>query len=327
MNKLKQFPAVVGKVAILAGYFLLAAGLSGCEERPFNDGYIGYVEAEFVTVSTPAAGWVEGPQWQYGDAVVPGDMLIQFDTELQQLRLEEAGANVASLKAQFNDALHGARSEEIAVLQSRLDEQQFTIDEAKLELTRISTLREKALATQADYDKAVLNLKALEAAAQVTSHQIEVQMLAGRPDYLNSLQEKVSAAQSAEQQAEWSLSQRTLIARFSGSIKEIYTQAGEHAIAGQPLLLVQLNQTLKVRFYIPQHQVAQFQAGQKVVVTQDGAGQTYQAAVSYISQRAEFTPPMLYSEKAREDLVFLIEARFASPVSLHPGQPVSVALL
>lgn len=321
-----QIPAVRCKTGVLLAGFLSVLGLSGCESPVTDNTHIGYIEGEFVTVSAPTAGWVESPRWQYGELIEPGDVLVRLDTELQQLRVEEAAANVASLQAQLNDALHGARSEEIAVLQSRLDEQQFTIEEAKLELTRVSALRERELATLADYDKAVLNLKALEAAAQVTSHQIEVQMLAGRPDYLDSLKQKVSAAQSAQRQANWSLSQRKLMSRVSGSIEEIYTRVGEYANAGQPLLLVMLSETLKVRFYVPQHQISKIQQGNKVVITQDGDEQTYPATISFISQRAEFTPPVLYSEKARADLVFMVEARLALPASLHPGQPVSVVL-
>jgi HlyD family secretion protein len=51
-----------------------------------------------------------------------------------------------------------------------------------------------------------------------------------------------------------------------------------------------------------------------------------QGSVSYISPRAEYTPPVIYSQGSREKLVFMVETLFdqAVAVNLHPGQPVDV---
>jgi HlyD family secretion protein len=48
--------------------------------------------------------------------------------------------------------------------------------------------------------------------------------------------------------------------------------------------------------------------------------------VSYISPRAEYTPPVIYSQESRDKLVFMIEVVFdpQSAVNLNPGQPVDV---
>ena len=57
------------------------------------------------------------------------------------------------------------------------------------------------------------------------------------------------------------------------------------------------------------------------------------ASIIYISPRAEFTPPVIYSQSARTKLVFLVEARPDAPsadtpsTTLPPGLPVSVAPL
>ena len=58
----------------------------------------------------------------------------------------------------------------------------------------------------------------------------------------------------------------------------------------------------------------------------DGCGADIPATISYVSNEAEFTPPIIYSNETRGKLVFMIEAR-PSPenaTKLHPGQPVSV---
>jgi HlyD family secretion protein len=50
--------------------------------------------------------------------------------------------------------------------------------------------------------------------------------------------------------------------------------------------------------------------------------------VSFVSPKAEYTPPVIYSRESRAKLVFLVEARpaAADATRLHPGQPVEIAL-
>jgi HlyD family secretion protein len=46
--------------------------------------------------------------------------------------------------------------------------------------------------------------------------------------------------------------------------------------------------------------------------------------VTFISQRSEFTPPVIYSLEERSKLVYLIEGRTETPRNLRVGQPVDV---
>jgi HlyD family secretion protein len=52
------------------------------------------------------------------------------------------------------------------------------------------------------------------------------------------------------------------------------------------------------------------------------------ATIRFISPTAEFTPPVLFSEKNRHRLVFMVEAwpQPKDAAQLHPGQPVDVSL-
>ena len=59
-----------------------------------------------------------------------------------------------------------------------------------------------------------------------------------------------------------------------------------------------------------------------------GCGAAIPATIVFIADRAEFTPPVLYSKDNRSKLVYLVEAKPApaDAPKLHPGQPVDVAL-
>jgi HlyD family secretion protein len=60
----------------------------------------------------------------------------------------------------------------------------------------------------------------------------------------------------------------------------------------------------------------------------DSCGGPISATISFIADRAEFTPPVLYSKENRAKLVYLVEARPAPDIAarLNPGQPVDVTL-
>jgi len=61
-------------------------------------------------------------------------------------------------------------------------------------------------------------------------------------------------------------------------------------------------------------------------VTVDGMAGPVAGKISFISPKAEYTPPVIYSREVRDKMVFMIEMVFdpAIAAKLHPGQPVDV---
>ena len=66
--------------------------------------------------------------------------------------------------------------------------------------------------------------------------------------------------------------------------------------------------------------------GQPVELRCDGCGAPIAARIDFIATRAEYTPPVIYSNAQRARLVFMVEARPDSKDGgrLKPGQPVDV---
>jgi HlyD family secretion protein len=77
---------------------------------------------------------------------------------------------------------------------------------------------------------------------------------------------------------------------------------------------------------VPETWLGAIHPGDGVTVSVDGAPHSFAGKVSYISPRAEYTPPVIYSKESRNKLVYMIEAVFdpESSAQLHPGQPVDV---
>jgi HlyD family secretion protein len=83
---------------------------------------------------------------------------------------------------------------------------------------------------------------------------------------------------------------------------------------------------VKVRAFVPEGRIGGLRYGEAVKVFVDGIAEPYAGKVSFISPRAEYTPPVIYSQESRGKLVFMVESVFdaATAAKLHPGQPVDV---
>ena len=83
---------------------------------------------------------------------------------------------------------------------------------------------------------------------------------------------------------------------------------------------------IKIRAFAPQGLLEKLRVGGGAEVRIDGAARPVPATIVFISPRAEFTPPVIYSQEMREKLVFRVDLAVAPELAagLHPGQPVDV---
>jgi HlyD family secretion protein len=127
-------------------------------------------------------------------------------------------------------------------------------------------------------------------------------------------------------QTDWSFLQKRQSAPRAGLVYDTLYREGEWVAAGKPVVALLPPQNIKVRAFVPETRVGSIHYGDKVQVAVDGVRDAFVGKVSYISPRAEYTPPVIYSRETRDKLVFMIEAVFdpAIAADLHPGQPVDL---
>jgi HlyD family secretion protein len=127
-------------------------------------------------------------------------------------------------------------------------------------------------------------------------------------------------------QAQWNFDQKKQAAPEAGLVYDTLFRQGEWVAAGKPVVVLLPPQNIKVRAFVPEPRVGSIHYGDPVQVTVDGVENPFVGKVSYISTRAEYTPPVIYSRESRQKLVFMVESVFEPEVAanLHPGQPVDV---
>ncbi len=114
---------------------------------------------------------------------------------------------------------------------------------------------------------------------------------------------------------------------LSGTVLTTYAKRGEFVQVGQPLYKIANLDTVELRAYVTEPQLAQVKLGNSadVSVDVDGGRRTIPGVVSWISSQAEFTPTPIETRDERTNLVYAIKLRVANPNGLLKiGMPADV---
>lgn len=305
----------------------LCGAIAACEnaESPYLQGY---VEGEFVYVASSQAGLLESRAVDRGDQVSQGELLFELDEMPERAVLEEAVRRLEEARAQFEDALKGRRPPEIAAIEAQLKEARAALELAQQQFKRFEGLVRTGAEAQEELDRA--RSQRDQARGRVDRLQAELQsaLLGERSDQVAAAAARVEAAEAALTRAEWELSEKRQAAPRAGLVFDTLFEPGEHVAAGQPVVVLLPPGNVKVRAFVPEPEIGAVQVGDEARVYIDGRPQPVVGEVRFISPRAEFTPPVIYSRESRAKLVFMIELVFDEAVAteLHPGQPVDVEL-
>ncbi len=134
---------------------------------------------------------------------------------------------------------------------------------------------------------------------------------------LEETQAKLSSARTR-------LTRRKVNAPAGGTIQDVYFRAGEVVQASRPVVSLLPPGNIKLRFFVPEASLPQIRPGDTVQATCDGCAPRIDARINFISKKAEYTPPVIYSLEERSKLVFLVEAKPDQPELLRVGQPVRI---
>ncbi|MDB6007373.1 MAG: Secretion protein HlyD [Prosthecobacter sp.] len=328
MNQgLHHSPSYMKQLFHSIGAMVLIFGLLGCKRPPTNM-LQGYVEGEFVYVSSPLGGKLTKLNVQRGAQVKEGDVLFALEDIAETAARDEASHRLEQAKNTLEDARKGKRPSEMESLQAQLKQAREASALAEIELTRQLELTKSGAVAVDSTDQA--------RSANVQSHkrveQLEADLktagLGMRSDAVAALEAEVKAREAMLAKAAWDLAQKQQSAPQAGVVNDTLYRAGEMVAAGRPVVSLLPPANLKVRTFVPETQLSKLKVGDEVKVRLDGVAEALNAKVSFIAPQAEYTPPVIYSQDNRSKLVFMIELRFDEAVAakLHPGQPVDVEL-
>jgi HlyD family secretion protein len=300
--------------------------MTGCDRAP-SDLVQGYAEGEYVYVAAPYGGALATLSVRRGMQVTAGDPLFALDQSSEKATRDEAERKLSQARANLEDRRKGKRPSEIASLRAQLQQAQAALQLSLREVARQEGLAAvPGAAVEVEVDRARSARDQNQQRVSQLEADLSTALLGSRTDQIAAAQAEVRAKEAALAKAEWDLAQKRQLAPKTGFVFDTLYREGEWVPAGRPVVVLLPPDHIKVRAFVSQAKLGTITLGDPVQVLVDGAQGSIQGTVSYISPRAEYTPPVIYSQGSREKLVFMVEALFDQEVAvnLHPGQPVDV---
>jgi len=308
-------------------FIVLSAALFSCNNNPGHV-YQGYIEGDFLYISSPVGGTVANVPVSKGERVESGALLFELDPDPERAAYEEAKSQFQAAQSLYEDKTKGQRASELAAIKASIKQAEAALEFSKKEFQRLKELYEKEIIAQDRFDSAKSAYDRDRATVAELRARLKTAGLGARNDQIEAARKDVERAQAALDRAEWALRQKKGFAPSAGLVVDTLYTEGEFVPTARPVVIFLPPEKVRARFFVPEQKLSAIKTGQEVSVVLDGRDTPVKGTISYISPEAEYTPPFIYSKDNREKLVFLVEATFEPEVArgLNPGQPVEVIL-
>ena len=276
----------------------------------------GYIEGRNLYLAAPVAGTVASISAVEGTRVTAGQTLFTIDPATLSAQGEQAQASVTAARTQIAAAEATALQADAEAAAAGAE-----AERARRDLARLLSVKADDAAAVANKDidaarAAVREANARLAAARRTADSRRAQIAAARA--------QVNEAQGGQREVQIRVNQLSPAAPSDSRVEDVFFQPGEWVSANQPVVNLLPDNKVKVRFFVPEKEVARYRPGRDVRFSCDACGGGLSATIRYVSARPEFTPPIIYSRDSRDRLVFMVEAYPKRPSNLQPGLPVDV---
>ena len=271
---------------------LLLLGLNSCDDKGLSHDASGSFEAVETIISAEANGKIlqlsieEGQELNVGQVIGHIDSTQMYARKLQLLQSKKAILSGRPQASVQTDAL----KKELA--------------NAILDRDRTENLVKGGVATQKQLDDA--NAKVITLRARINAQESSLQTTT------SSLNEQAGTVDAQLTEINDQLKKCTVTNPLKGTVLSKYAEQYEMTAAGRPLYKIADLSNIILRAYITGDLLSQVKLDQKVkVFTDDGKGgfKETEGVVTWINDKAEFTPKTIQTKNERANLVYAIKVK------------------
>jgi HlyD family secretion protein len=275
--------------------------LLGCQRKEVPTTYTGVLEGRSARVPALLGGRLVEVRVEEGVTVAPGDTLALVDTLELAIQARQVEAARAELAVQ------------VQIAATALERAGADLEYAEEKAGRIRALAEEQALPRQSADDLGHQVELARSARQ--SAQQQLQLLQARDRQLSVQLEMIRKKEG----------DAVVLAPIRGVVASRYCEPGEAVAPTQAVVeLLQVAQ-LEVRIYVPEAQLPQVRYGQQVQLRVDGVAEPFGGRVSWVSERAEFTPKTILTPETRAALVYAVKVLVDNPEGmLKHGMPAEV---
>ncbi len=289
------------KVLLLA---LMSVLMFSCSSKnDVSDAY-GNFEADEIIVSSEAMGVVSEMNLEEGKAVKQNELIAIIDTVQLSLKREQLLASMNAINSKVQKI-----SPQLDILEKRKSN-------LIREKNRIEKLLKENAATQKQFDD-------ISGEMDVVEKQIEATLSSMTTQNSGLLSER-EPLKIQIQQIEDQIKKCNVKSPITGTILTKFLNKGEFAVAGKPIAKIADINNMTLRVYISGSQLTNIKIGQKVKVLFDKSekeNQSTEGEISWISEKAEFTPKIIQTKEERVNLVYAVKVSVKNDGKIKIGMP------
>jgi HlyD family secretion protein len=285
---------------------LLGAGMLalGCKNGNDLHDASGVFEADEVIVSSEVGGKILTFKPDEGTRLAAGDSVVVIDATNIRLQKEQVEASIDALSDKTTDV-----GPQVQLLKDQLEVQETQMENLERERQRFEKLVKADAATGKQLDDIISQIDQLKKQMDVTRQQIKVQLTITGTQNRGVLSEKEPLGKRVAQLDD-QLKRSVVVNPVNGTVLTKYAEAGEVTSPGKALYKVADLDMLRLKAYLTGDQLATVKLGQAVkVAVDDGKGsfRNYEGKVTWISDKAEFTPKTIQTKDERANLVYAVK--------------------
>lgn len=296
--------------------FLAISMLTACKNGNGNADASGTFEANEVIVSAESSGKLTSFTVEEGQLIAKDSVVGTVDATNISLQKEQVESSIQALGEKTADV-----SPQVKLLENQLAVQQSQLNNLLHEQGRIQNLLKQDAATGKQLDDINAQVDVAKRSMNVTRQQIQVQQNNVATQNRSILSEG-KPLQKRVAQLEDQLKKTTIVNPIAGTVLTKYAEQGEITSAGKALYKIADLSTITLRAYITGTQLSQVKLGQAVKVLVDDGAKKYKeftGTITWISDKAEFTPKTIQTKEERANLVYAMKIKVKNDGYLKIG--------
>lgn len=286
----------------LIAFAILLSILTSCNNQETAFDASGAFEADETIISAQSNGIIGLFDVEEGQQLKAGQQIGFIDSTQIFLKKKQ-------LESQIDAVL--SRKPNVSVQLAALQTQLAT---AENERNRIKNLLAGDAATPKQLDDANASIETIQ--RQIDAQRSNL-MISSESIGKETAPLKVQIDQINDQ-----LSKCRIINPINGTVLTKFAEANEMATVGKVLYTIADLSTITLRVYVTGDQLPTIKLNQKVkVLTDDGKGgyNEHQGVISWINDKAEFTPKTILTKNERENLVYAVKVKVKNDGYLKIG--------
>jgi HlyD family secretion protein len=279
---------------------IAAVLLTGCKNKTDKADAFGNFEATEVIISSETNGRIMQFDPAEGTLVDKNGIIALIDTTILHLQSDEIDAGMKSVKTT------------ISSINAQNDILNQQIENINVNISRFGKMLKDDAATQKQYDDLTGQVAVIQ--KQITANNTQKASVAA----------ELSVYESKKATLDEQIKRCYVKSPLKGTIIEKYSEAGEITAAGKPLVKIADLSIIKLKVFVSGAQLGKIKTGQTCTVRIDNGEKgfsSFPGTISYISEKAEFTPKIIQTKEERVIMVYGVKIDVINDGTLKSGMP------